>query len=83
MTDSNLQTPPPFMKKYPHLRNFFALGIGSLLLGALCAPALADADEDTGSEFNETLVRPAKLVSVSGDVQNADALVEGHEGDTI
>jgi len=50
MTDSNLQTPPPFMKKYPHLRNFFALGIGSLLLGALCAASaevwvIKDADE--------------------------------------
>ena len=34
-------------------------------------------------EFNEALVRPAKLVSATGDVQNAEALVEGHEGDTI
>src|SRR5438445_13700150 len=60
--------------------NFVAFGIGFLLSGTLCGPAFADIDERAGREFRETLLRPEKVVSISGNVQNAEALVENHEG---
>jgi alpha-L-rhamnosidase len=62
--------------------NFVAFGIGFLLSGTLCGSALADTDESATRDFRETLLRPEKVVSVSGDVQNAEALVEDHEGYT-
>src|SRR5205823_8138263 len=63
-------------------RNFLASGIGLLLLllSALCARAVADADEGANREFRHSLLRPVKLVSVGGNVQNAQAMVEDHEG---
>src|SRR6266478_6340800 len=68
------------MKARPLLQNFSALGLGCLLLGALSGPALADSDEGPVPESSEPLLRPIKVVSTSGNVQNAEALVEGHGG---
>jgi len=68
------------MKKRSLLQNFSAFGLGCLLLGTLSGSALADSSEDSGSESREPLLRPIKVVSTSGNVTNADALVEDHEG---
>jgi hypothetical protein len=53
------------------------LSLGCLLLGTLSGPALAHSDEGEDRESREPLVRPIKAVSASGNVQNAQALVEG------
>ena len=68
------------MKKPQLLQNFSAFGLGCLLLGTLSGSALADSSEDSGSESREPLLRPIKVVSTSGNVTNADALVEDHKG---
>jgi hypothetical protein len=57
-----------------------AFGLGCLLLGTLSGSALADSSENSGSESREPLLRPTRVVSTSGNVTNADALVEDHEG---
>ena len=68
------------MKARPLLQNLSTFGLGCLLLGTLSGSALADSSEDSGSESREPLLRPIKVVSTSGNVTNADALVEDHEG---
>src|SRR5258707_13606542 len=68
------------IKKCPLLQSFGALGLGCLLLGAVSSQAFADSGEDSGSESREPLLRPIKVVSTSGNVTNAEALVEDHEG---
>jgi len=50
------------------------------LLGALLTTAFADSDEGPGPQSRESLLRPVSVVSTSGNVTNADALVENHEG---
>ena len=68
------------MKMRALLEHLSSLGLGCLLLGTLSGSALADSSEDSGSESREPLLRPIKVVSTSGNVTNADALLEGHEG---
>src|SRR5260370_1107018 len=68
------------IKKRSLLQNFRAIGIGCLLSGTLSGSALADSSEDSGSESREPLLRPIKVVSTSGNVTNAEALIEDHEG---
>ena len=68
------------IKKHQLLQNFSAFGLGCLLLGTLTVSALANSSEDSGSESREPLLRPIKVVSTSGNVTNAEALVEDHEG---
>jgi alpha-L-rhamnosidase len=68
------------MKKPQLLQNFSAFGLGCLLLGTLTGSALAHSSGDSGSESREPLLRPIKVVSTSGSVTNAEALVENHEG---
>src|SRR5271165_5180542 len=68
------------IKKPQLLQNFSAFGLGCLLLGTLSGSALADPGKDSDSESSEPLLRPIKVVSTSGNVTNADALVEDHEG---
>jgi alpha-L-rhamnosidase len=68
------------IKKHPLLQNFSALGIGCLLLGALSGPVLADSDVAPSPESCESLLRPVKVVSTTGNVSNAEALIEGHGG---
>jgi hypothetical protein len=70
------------IRKRPLLHNFSVLGIGCLLLGALSGPALAGADDGQGPESQESPLRPIKVVSTTGNVRNADALVANHEGYT-
>jgi alpha-L-rhamnosidase len=48
--------------------NFVVIGVGLLLSGTLCGSALADTEESGGPESRETLLRPERLVSISGDV---------------
>ncbi len=64
------------IKKRSLLQNFKAIGIGCLLSGTLSGSALADSSEDSGSESREPLLRPIKVVSTSGNVTNAEALIE-------
>jgi len=78
------------MKKYPYFvpssappsvwRRVWLTATGCVWLGALClsAPAQAAADREDGP--NPPLLRPLKVVSTSGNVQNAEALVDGHGG---
>jgi hypothetical protein len=68
------------MKPRSLLQNFSALGLGCLLLGALSGSALADSDDGQGPESRQPLLRPIKVVSTSGNVTNAEALVAGQEG---
>jgi alpha-L-rhamnosidase len=73
------------IRKRPLRQNFSVLGIGCLLLGALCGPALAGGDDGPDGqspEFQESPLRPIKVVSTTGDVRSADALVAKHEGYT-
>jgi hypothetical protein len=62
------------------------IAVGSVLLGVLACAALAEraSSPPTGVESYPTgpLLLPLKVVSTSGNVQNADALVEAHEGYT-
>jgi hypothetical protein len=58
-------------------RLLFACG-ASLWLGAHCSPTHAQAQADGGPCPDELLLRPVKLVSVSGNVQNSEALIKGH-----
>jgi hypothetical protein len=46
--------------------NFVVIGVGLLLSGTLCGSALADTEESGGPESRETLLRPERLVSISG-----------------
>jgi alpha-L-rhamnosidase len=69
------------MKMRALLQNVSSLAMGCMLLGVLSSVSQADpADVDSLSP--ERLLRPVKLVSVSGDVQNAEALIKGHGGST-
>jgi hypothetical protein len=72
--------PLPMLKKRSLLQTFSALGIGCLLLGALSSFAFADSDEGPGLQSREPQLRPLKVVSTSGHVTNAEALVAGHDG---
>ena len=67
------------MKMNPLVRNISSLALGCVLLGVLSRVSHADPAEDDISS-PERLLRPVKLVSTSGNVQNAEALVEDHEG---
>jgi hypothetical protein len=62
------------------LPNLSALGLGCLLLGALSGRTLANSDNGPGSESDQPLLRPTSVVSTSGNVQNAEALVADHQG---
>jgi alpha-L-rhamnosidase len=66
--------------KAPRIRKAVQLLIGALWLGATSA-ALADI---AGFESRQIgpLLRPLKVVSTTGNVQNAEALVEGRAGYT-
>jgi hypothetical protein len=68
------------MKTLPILQHFSALGFGCLLLGVLAGYSLADSDERSGQTSGEPLLRPIRVVSTSGNVQNAEALLESHGG---
>src|SRR4051812_11150595 len=68
------------MKKPQLLQNFSAFGLGCLLLGTLSGPVLADSDDGPGQECRKPLLRPLSVVSTSGNVQNAEALVADHQG---
>lgn len=70
------------MKPRPLHRNWSAFGFGCLLLAALSGLALADFDEGRGMESSEPFLRPLKVVSTSGNVRNAQALVGRQAGDT-
>jgi alpha-L-rhamnosidase len=70
----------PIKKKRSLHQNFSALGIGCLLLGALNGRVLADSDVGPGPDSSEPLLRPVKVVSTTGNVSNAEALIEGHGG---
>jgi alpha-L-rhamnosidase len=50
-------------------------------LGAFCLPTRADTEAADWRGSNQRLLRPVKVVSTTGNVQNADALLAGHEGD--
>jgi hypothetical protein len=65
-----------FTTTCPTWRAVSLVSAGWLLLGAYSLPALADSD------LNERLLSPIKVVSTSGNVQNASALVSGNEGYT-
>lgn len=68
------------MKTRSSFQNINALGLGCLLLGALSGHALAVSDDGQSHESRQSLLRPTSVVSTSGDVQNAEALVADHEG---
>ena len=61
-------------------RRLWFVSAFSLWLVALCLPTHAQTQADRGPSANEPLLRPVKLVSVSGNVQNAEALIRGHGG---
>lgn len=65
------------------LQNLNALGLGCLLLGTLSGSTLADSDDSSGPEPGQPLLRPIGVVSASGNVQHAEALVAGNGGYTI
>jgi hypothetical protein len=68
------------IKKCPLLQTFRAIGIGCLLSGTLSGPVLADSADDPGPQSRQPLLRPLKVVSTSGNVTNAEALVADHDG---
>jgi alpha-L-rhamnosidase len=68
------------MKMRVLLEHLSSLGLGCLLLVTLSNSAAADSFEDWGPLSSEPLLRPVKVVSTSGNVQNAEALIEGHGG---
>ena len=70
------------MRKPLLFRNFNTLGIGCLFLGALSSFALADSDRNPGPHSREPLLRPIKVVSTTGNVSNAEALVADAQGYT-
>jgi alpha-L-rhamnosidase len=69
------------MEPRPLHRNWSAFGFGCLLLAALSGMALAGFDEGQGMESPEPFLRPLKVVSTSGNVRNAQALVGRQAGD--
>lgn len=75
--------PPNDMRTRPLLQNLSALGLRCLLLGTLSSSALADSDESPGPESSEQILRPVKVVSTTGNVVNAEALVSGGDGATL
>jgi alpha-L-rhamnosidase len=70
------------MRKPLLFLNFKSLGIGCLFSGALSSFALADSDENPGPHSREPLLRPIKVVSTTGNVSNAEALVADAQGYT-
>lgn len=58
-----------------------AFGLGCLLLAALSGLALAGFDEGHRPKSSEPFLRPLEVVSTSGNVLNAEALVGGQSGD--
>lgn len=70
------------MRKPLLFLNFNTLGIGCLFSGALSSFALADSDENPGPHSREPLLRPIKVVSTTGNVSNAEALVADAQGYT-
>jgi alpha-L-rhamnosidase len=65
------------------LANRPAVFAGFLLLAPLACPTNADSLPVSFENDNPTLLRPEKVVSTSGNVTNAEALVSGHAGPAV